>query len=185
MSLNSEGDVVTPVRRALTVLVAPFVVSCAGSTGGYATALDGYSVSYRTDLEGVRYSFEASADQVVETLPLVYEQLGFEGSPASSPDQLLVISPTLRAETRIYENERNSEYLDCGQGMTGPRADSYLLEFVLVTEVDALETGGSEIEVIVDGFAYDRYNRSDRVSCRGTGRFAGQIAAVLRRMLPR
>ena len=176
---------VTPVRSALAVFVIPFIASCAGGGGGYATALDGYSISYRPDLEGVRYSFESSADQVVETLPRVYQQLGFAGSLASSQDEILFISPGLRAEGRIYEDEPNSEYLDCGQGTTGARADSYLLEFVLVTRVDVLESGGSEIEVIVDGFAFDRYNRSDRVSCLGTGKFEGQIAALLRRMLPR
>jgi hypothetical protein len=165
--------------RTLALLLTSFMVSCASGSGG-AEALDSYAISYRADLKGHRYSFASSADRIVEALPDVYGRLGFPGSLASSRDDLLFISPSASAEGRIYEGERNSEYLDCGWGTTGPRADSYLLRFVIVTRIVPVGAAASEIEVIVDGSAHDRYNDVNAVPCRGTGKLEGQIANLLR-----
>lgn len=171
----------TGMRSILAVLVTPFIVSCAsGGGGGRSDVPDRYSISYRSDVEGYHFAFDSSADEIVEALPEVYRLLGFPGSLASSSDELLFISPSARAEGRIYEDERNSAYLDCGRGTTGPRADTYLLQFVVVTRVVPLEPEGSEIEVIMDGSANDRYNNVNAVPCRGTGKLEGQIADLLR-----
>jgi hypothetical protein len=119
----------------------------------------------------------------LETLPEVYRYVGFPGGMASSRDALVFISPTATAEGRIYREEPNSLYLDCGAVLGGPRADSHILQFVIVTRIVPLETGGSEIEVIVDGLARARTHNSNAVPCRGTGRLENQIAALLRSRL--
>lgn len=178
------------VRRTFAFLVTPFIVACAGGSGSGATAgggsgdFDNYSVRYRGDARGYRYTFDASTDRVVETLPEVYRYLGFPGSLASNSDELLFISPSAVAEGRIYDDAPNSTYLDCGRGIGATaRADSHVVQFVIMTRIMPLDTGGSEIEVIVDGRARERAHNMNAVPCEGTGKLEGQLAAALRTML--
>lgn len=173
---------VTGVRCILAVVVTPFMVSCMSGSGGSST-FDQFSIRYRADARGYSYTFEAPTDRIVETLPEVYEYLGFPGGLASHTDELLFVSPTATAEGRIYDDEANSVYLDCGTVLGRPRADTHILQFVLMTRIVPLETGGSEIEVIVDGRARDRAHNMNAVPCRGTGKLEGQIAALLRSRL--
>jgi len=171
-------------KGVLALLLTPLFVSCAGGGGGSrGRDLDRYSIRYRTDVQGYHYALDYSAEAVVEALPGVYEHLGFPGGLASNQDDLLFISPTARAEGRIYPDERNSDYLDCGRGTSGPRADSYILEFVVVTRIVPIDPGGSEIDVIVDGFASDRYHNTNAVPCRGKGKLEGQVADLLELVL--
>ena len=62
-----------------------------------------------------------------------YRYLGFPGGLASRTDEILFISPTATAEGRIYNEEPNSLNLDCGKVLGGPRADSHIVQFVIVT----------------------------------------------------
>lgn len=177
---------VTVFRSTLALLATPVLVSCAGGGGGGgggAETFDRFSIQYREDARGYRYTFDAPADRVLETLPEVYRYLGFPGSRASNSDELFFISPTATAEGRIYDDALNSQYLDCGIVMARPRADTHILQFVLVTRIDPLEAGGTEIEVIIDGRARERAHNMNAVPCRGTGKLEGEIAALLRTRL--
>ena len=164
------------------LVVTPFIVSCGGGGAGSST-LDQYSISYRADARGYRYTFAVPAERVAEALPEVYRYLGFPGGLASDPDEMLFISPTATAEGRIYDDEPNSRYLDCGSVMARARADTHILQFVLVTRIIPLDAGGTEIEVIVDGRARERAHNMNAVPCNGTGRFEDQVAALLRSRL--
>ena len=171
-------------RSTLAVLVAPLLASCAGG-GGASSTFEQYSISYRADMRGYRYTFEAPAERVADALPEVYQYLGFPGSLASNSEDLVFISPAATAEGRIYPDELNSAYLDCGTVMARPRADSHVLQFVLVTRIVPLDPGRTEIEVVVDGHARERAHNQNRVPCSGTGKFEGEIAALLRSRLAR
>lgn len=173
---------ITRVRSTLAVFVAPLVLSCAAGGGGSST-LDGYSIRYRADARGYRYTFASPSDRIVEALPEVYRYLGFPGGLASSTNELLFISPTATTDGRIYNEEPNSLYMDCGTVLGGPRADSHILQFVIVTRIVPLESGGSEIEVIIDGLARQRSTNTNAVPCEGTGRLEDQVAALLRSLL--
>jgi len=172
------------VRGALAVLLALPMLSCAGG-GGRSPIPDDWSVRYRADARGYRFAFDAPPDRIVEILPDVYGYLGFPGALATNSEDLVFISPTATAEGPIYEGERNSSYLDCGTGTARPRADTDVLRFAVVTRIVPLESGGSEIEVIVDGQARakQRANNRNSIPCRGTGRLEGQVAALLRSKL--
>jgi len=175
----------TSVRSALASLVALVLASCAsGGAGGGNGDFDSYSVSYRADARGYRYTFASSTDRVVEALPEAYGYLGFPGNLATNSDELLFISPSATAEGRIYDDAPNSSYLDCGRGVGATaRADSHIVQFALVTKIVSLETGGSEIEVIIDGRARERAHNMNAIPCQGTGKLEAELAAVLRTML--
>lgn len=161
------------------------IVSCAGGGGGSST-FDEFSIRYRADSRGYRYTFASPTERIVEALPEVYRYFGFPGALASDEDELLFISPTATANGRIYDEEPNSQYLDCGTAVGArPRADSHVLQFVLMTRIEPLESGGSEIEVIVDGRARERAQNSNAVPCRGTGKLEGEVAALLGTLLTR
>ena len=168
--------------RALAGPITLLLMSCTTGGGGQ-TDFDSFSVRFRADMEGHRYTFAAPVEEVLDALPDAYRQVGFPGGLASNSEELLFFSPSARAEGRIYAEERNSEYLDCGTGIAGPRADSQLLEFVIVTRIEALETGGTATNIFLDGFATDRYNSTSSVRCQGTGKLEGQIAGILRVLL--
>lgn len=175
--MGSWGDGVTGARNGLAVIVTVLIASCAGGNG--ASDFDSYSIRVREDARGYRYAFDAPTNRVVEALPEVYTYFGFPGGLATSTDDLLFISPTATAEGRIYAEEPNSLYLDCGRVLGGPRADTHILQFALVTRIVALDTGGSEVEIIIDGRARDRVHQTNAVPCRGTGKLEGQVAALL------
>ena len=172
----------TGVKSKVAVLVTPFIVACAGSGGG-SSEFDSFSIRYREDARGYHYTFAAPADQVLQALPDVYQYFGFPGALASDTDQLVFISPAATAQGRIYQEEPNSLYLDCGTLLDGPRADTHLVQFAIMTRIVPLEAGGSEIEIIIDGLARARDHNINPVPCRGTGKLEGQIATVLRSRL--
>lgn len=170
----------------MAILLAPVLVSCASGGGGGSRNgdFDSYSVSYRADARGYRYTFASTTDEVVNALPEAYRYLGFPGNLATNADELLFISPSATAEGRIYDEAPNSAYLDCGTGIGATkRADSHIVQFALITRIVPVETGGSEIEVIIDGRARERAHNMNAVPCEGTGKLEGELAAVLRTLL--
>jgi hypothetical protein len=171
------------VKRTLGIVVTSLALACA-SSGEEAASLDRYEVRYRADARGPRYTFNSPPEQIVAALPDVYGFFGFPGSLTSDRNQMLFISPNARAEGRIYNDAANSQYLDCGTAMGAtPRADTHVVEFAIITRVVPLETGGSEIEVIIDGTARDRAHNSTAVPCKGTGRLESELATRLRYQL--
>jgi len=99
---------------------------------------------------------------------------------ATNSSDLVFISPSAQAIGRIYLEALDSEFLDCGVGLTGPIADTHMVQFAIVTRIHQNDTGGATIEVIVDGFARDRYHNMNPVPCRGTGKLEGEIAELLK-----
>ena len=165
--------------RTLALLLSPVVVSCA--SGGGSSDFDSYSITVRDDARGYKYTLEASAERIIDALPIVYEYFGFPGGLASNQDGLVFISPTATAEGRIYEEAPNSDFLDCGATVGArQRADTHIVQFAVITRIVPLDAGGTEIEIILDGRARERAQRLNAVPCRGKGKLEGEIAALLR-----
>lgn len=75
------------VRGFLAVLATPLLLSCA--SGGGSQPLDDYSIRYRAAASGYRYTFESSADRIVETLPDVYGLRTFaRGGARPNPEKI-------------------------------------------------------------------------------------------------
>ena len=147
-----------------------------------ASVPDDFSVRYRVGLTGEAFAVDAPADRIVQVLPDVFETLGLPGAEASDLGELVFVTPPLRITGLLYEGRRNSEFLDCGRGISAARADEadHALVFFVLTRIQATGPGSSAIESILDGHAENRYHRTDPIPCRGTGELERDIAEIVR-----
>lgn len=171
-------------------LLVPAVLLCAAcATGGGTAGLDnqlglpeGFATTYRLEPTVHRLELAAPVDQVMEAVPVAYQDLGL---PALPDDRMAhtFTTPTLKIQGRLYEGQENSEYFRCGDTMTGQRADHTELEFVARSRVRAGEPGGSVVETVLGVLAQDRYTGIGKVSCSSTGKLEQEIEARIQRRL--
>lgn len=176
----------SPTRLFALALTSWLSAGCAGG-GGAGAGLDvqlglpeGFSTTYRAEPVVHRSELTASVDQVLDVLPVVYQELGLPAVPDDGMAQTFT-TPTLRIQGRLYEDERNSEYFRCGTTMSGERADQSELQFVARTRVRANDDGGSLVETVVGARSQDRYSSTDAVACRSTGKLEEEIERRLQR----
>ena len=133
---------------------------------------------YRTDVSHVRRVFPVPLGSVWRVLPASMESLRFPGAPSIDTTNHIYETPQLKVERRLYPDESNSLYLDCGSTIGGqPAADEYLVIFKVMTRLTSTPAGETEVDIIVDGTAQDMKERSFAVRCHGTGRFEDAILA--------
>ena len=73
-----------------------------------------------------------------------------------------------------------SRYVSCGQGMTGPNADSYRVYLALIAFVDTVPDKGVRLSVALAGAAQDLQGSSKPpVKCSSTGALEGHIRRVV------
>ncbi len=178
----------TAPRRPMVVALLLAASACA--SGADPTSRDplglpeSFSSTYRAEPTPHQAVFQSSVDAVAERVPDVYGQLGLPVGRAGRTAVLTFTTSDLRIGGRLYEDERNSEYFSCGSGMSGPRADTYEIEFTLLTRVRENPGGeGTLVETMIGARARDRYASTTPVPCRGTGKLEEAALATLRRMV--
>ena len=85
-----------------------------------------------------------------------------------------VVDAENRLETRNARvsrlgGERLSRFLDCGQGISGQRADSYRVSITLLTSVHTTEDGRSRLVADFDATARPRDHSGSEVYCSSRG----------------
>ena len=130
-----------------------------------------FTVWFRSDAAVARRVIPASVEAVWAVLPQVFVGLGYPGGPSIRAGEREYMTPTLKIHDHLYEGDLNSLYLNCGHTSTGtPVADAYAITFAILARVTPQDSGRSLAEVMIDGTARDRAERSNPVSCTGTGR---------------
>jgi hypothetical protein len=174
-------------HRALVAAVVGMVSAGCGSAGSTAGAPsapvpipDRFTITYRADAPQTRTVVAAPVERVWDALPGVYREFGYPAAPASNTPDRVYITPALLVRGRLYQGERNSDYLDCGDDPNvGARADAHEVTFWIVTRVQPTEEGHTLVETMIDGRARDRQSSSTPAYCFGTGKLEKQIAALL------
>jgi hypothetical protein len=153
----------------------------AGGTGGGGQLItyDVFSEFGDPEATANETFVQASLDRVWEVLPLVYQEMGYPSAPLRGAAERVVTTPILRVHGRLYEGERNSDYLSCGASLTGDRADTYRIQFTMGTRIRAGRDGGTLVETILRGLARDPVTGVGPVQCRGTGRLAREVVLRL------
>jgi hypothetical protein len=65
-----------------------------------------------------------------------------------------------------------AEFVDCGSGMTGPKASTYRIYMSLLTDVTTDGQGGTKVQTTFVPMGQDMTgNSADRIPCGSTGRF--------------
>lgn len=166
---------------AATILLSPLLacVPAAGSAGPLK-APERFTVEFRRDAAVTRREVRVPPERVWALMPGVYDDLGLPSAPGSdATGERLILTPMMRIRGPLYENERTSDYLDCGTSMArGPIADAYEVNFALITRVIPA-ANGTLLEIIVDGHARDRTQPGTPVPCVTRGKFEEQIVAYL------
>lgn len=168
--------------RCLAIFVALGGAGCAarGPTTGGSGEGDRFAAWYRRDAVPVRRVLRAPIETAWAVLPQVFVELGYPSGPHVYAEERVYVTPTLKINGRLYAGDLNSLYLDCGHTPEGePAADVYSIAFAIMTRLTRQDAVSTIAEVIVDGTARDRVERSGGVPCTGTGKLE---AAILQRL---
>lgn len=175
------------MKRLLFLVMVAGLAACSGgnsSRGGDPLALpDRFMVTYRAGLDMKRDTIRASVSQAAAALPGVFELVGFPIVPAGNAEVPTFITPQLEITGELFEGEDNADYLKCGTfNLSGDRSDAFVIRFAVIVQLTALESGGTEVGVIIDGEAWDKFLQIPSQGCVGTGKLERDIHATLRRM---
>lgn len=174
------------LRLALFLLPAVGAVSRAAAqpTAGIIVvrALVGRPDRVMNDTMGQPYELPQPPKSVFSALLAAYAELKI---PAE-------VNDTAQGEVgnqqfvRRYDlaGRRISAYLDCGEGLSGPYADSYKVDMSLVTFVTPTGTGGATVRSVLLGAAVDVGEGARPTQpCRSNGEFERRIYQAVRKHL--
>jgi hypothetical protein len=89
-------------------------------------------------------------------------------------------------KTRAVGQMRMGQLVNCGIGMTGPKADSYRIYMSLLTTVDPDGKGGTRLRTLLVAFGQDVAGGStDRIPCGTTGVLESAMNEAIRNALGR
>ena len=121
---------------------------------------------------------DASPEMVFQATLDVYEEFGID-MPQADRRRMLIQNPGLQV-SRSFLDRRVSHFLQCGQGITGPNADSFRITMHIFTSVEAEGTGsrlGTEIRATA---ANPRGTSNAVMQCASTFRFEARILEAVR-----
>ena len=137
----------------------------------------------RLDLPEASLLLKAPVDSVWIVLSSVLKALEV---PVTFSDQKHWEMGTVQTKLyRMLGKQRLSSYLRCGEGVTGPNADSYVVYFSFDGFLLSAADGQVSLFLLLTGQAVDLAGgRNDPVACTSTGRLEMRIADQVRaRML--
>ncbi|HEY9225963.1 MAG TPA: hypothetical protein VIP11_04905 [Gemmatimonadaceae bacterium] len=84
-------------------------------------------------------------------------------------------------KTRTMAGRPMPEWVDCGSGMTGPKAGSYRIYISLLTDVSPDGQGGTKVQTTFIPVGQDMMgNSTDRIPCGSTGRLEAAFLAKVK-----
>lgn len=170
----------TAARRPFADVGGP-PAEMAVTNGGVST-----NVTYRLNRSdgGVTGYVKASPDEVWKALLVVYSDLEIPATTVVPTKRQL--SGRIARAPRKLDGERMHVYLDCGSGLTGPRADSYDVALVVRSAVLPAAGDSTAIFTALSASATSRGGTNGApVNCVTTGQLERRIASAVRLQLTR
>jgi hypothetical protein len=122
------------------------------------------------------------ADSVFRTVQAVLTEYGVKLKDDPVARQL---GANRQRVFRRFGKQPVSEYLSCGEGMTGPNADTWHVFYTIGVEIVPESANRARFAMTFAAEAVDVPNaRSDRVPCATTGRLEWQLVKRLRAAFP-
>ena len=141
-----------------------------------------FSVEYREDAVPVRRVMPFPVNSVWAALPEAFTALGYPGAPSVDPAERVFLTPYLKVRDRLYAAEPNSLYFSCARANNvAAAADAWMITFAILVRLVPEGDGQTAVDVILDGNATDRSERTMSVSCTGTGRLEGALLDLIER----
>jgi len=171
------------IRRLSWFGVTVLLGSCARAAAPASDLGDASELRTRKGLAVTSERLTASSSRIWKTLPDAFKELGFQGHP-SAMEEMTYVTPPLRITGRLYNDELNSSYLDCGRTPAGGlAADEYGVTFAVFIRVVPVVADASMIEARIDGVARTRSESSGRNRCSGTGKLEKRFIEAVKRRL--
>lgn len=174
------------MRSAGLVLLIAGATACASSShmpdvappSERTVAIDDQQV-YRTSvMANPKVNIPAAPSRVFDALKAVYEELGVP--PGTHDPSTGRIGNTDFWKTRRFAGQPISEFLNCGESLTGTVANNYRIYMSLLSVVRPDGKGGSDVETALRGQAQNMEGTSsDRITCGSTGKLEERIRKSL------
>jgi hypothetical protein len=118
------------------------------------------------------------ADSAWARLPRAFTAVGLEGATPIAGERSLSVGPV--KVTRRLGGQRLSTYLNCGQSLSGPNADSHSVMLTVLSKV--VPAGeATRLETLVQANATPLVSGGAMVSCNTTGALENRIAGEMRK----
>jgi len=180
------------MRRLVFLLAIAGTASCASSGSAPDTGLgtpseriiaaDNTGAFRTTVTPNAKVIIQAAPSRVFEAVRVAYTDLGVPITTADAATGRL--GNTNFTKTRTFGNEPLSTYLNCGDTIAGPAADTYRVYISLLSAVRPDGLGGSELETAITAEARNMEGTTaDRVACGTTGRLEERIQKLVQQKL--
>ncbi len=121
------------------------------------------------DTTGSAATFSAPAPQVYDALKAVYKDLGVKLESVN--DAMYEAGNIEFWKARTFAGKRISTFLNCGNNMTGPNADSYRVYMSLIGRVSPVGDGSSLVLVFQANARNVMEGSREPVACGSNGKF--------------
>ena len=143
------------------------------------------SIDFQRTVEdrAVRYPMARSPEQAWPTLVALYQEMGV---PVTALDEkTFTIGSQATARRRLLDAPL-AQWVDCGYGgaTRAPLANSYEVTLQLSSALRPAGEGGSQVMVMVRGWARDPVHGGAAIACSTTGRLEQHIARRLGAQVP-
>ena len=106
----------------------------------------------------------------------VFEELEI---PAEHYNESLFEIGNAGYRAKRIEDERMSNYLDCGNSLTGPKANEYDVTLFILTRLTPVSSDSTVIETTIDANARPRATSGGSVHCTSKGEVERRIAVLV------
>lgn len=145
-----------------------------------STTIETQTGSHTVDIRNSAASLGADLPMPIEqtwlALPKVYDEIGLTRGGSTTPEGHTYGVMNKRI-ARIAGKPLNT-YLDCGDGIDGPRANLYDVRVSILTSLTEKE-GGTHVETLVQAMAKPRGVSGNAVTCRSRATLEALIAERL------
>lgn len=180
------------MRRALFLLVLCGCAS-AGSTSESSNSTPKQAALYSSPETGLLLAERPRASVTTIAAPPATVWLAVKKVYADWEIPLTVENPSTHQignqnfyKSRQIAGKSMTEFVDCGSGMTGPKASTYRIYISLLSDVMTDGNGGTKVQVTFVPMGQDvAGGSSDRIPCGTTGRLEqlllDRVAALVRK----
>lgn len=142
------------------------------------TANGTYQMDLRNNTRALTDTIAVGVDRAWAALPGVYNALGLTGGGViDSDDHMYGVSGARLAR---IDGKHLDEYLDCGSGMSGPRANVDEVRVTAITRLIKNAAGGTRVETLVSASAKPRGVSVNPVRCSSRATLEPLIVQRLR-----
>jgi len=160
----------------MSLVVLALATSCASSGSspepGIVTLTDRVVAAdphgaYRTGASGAKSHIPVSPSRVFAALKVVYEELGM--SPVIDDPTTGRVGNTDFWKTHKLGTEPISAYVNCGESIMGPAADSHRINISILSIVRPDGKGETELETVLSALARNVEGTTNDRACGTTG----------------